>query len=56
MIEYDKPIEVTQNQYNKALNYFAGIVAGRIEKGKFYIKLWIPKYKSYLEDFLQKTT
>lgn len=37
---YDIPIEVTQKQYSTAMNLCAGLVCGRIDNGKYYIKPW----------------
>ena len=51
-IEYDKPFEVTEAQYKYCMNNFAGIVAGRKSKGKFYIKLWMMAYKEELQSAL----
>lgn len=50
MIEiiYDTPIEVSKDHYNKCMTQLQGIVAGQITDGKYYIKLWLMKYKSYL--------
>ena len=47
-IKYDTPIEVNEKQYRKLMNECAGIVAGREENGKYYIKLWFMKYADYV--------
>jgi hypothetical protein len=52
-IEYDKPFEVTENQYNVLMNRCSGIVAGRKEDGKFFIKCWMMKYSVYVKSVLK---
>ena len=52
MIEYDKPIEVSKKHYDKLMSDCAGIVAGREESGKFYIKVWLMKYVHYVKMIL----
>ena len=51
-IKYNTPIVVTKEQYNRLLNDFAGIVAGREENGIFYIKVFIMKYNEYIKQIL----
>ena len=48
-IKYDIPIEVTEKQYRKLMTECAGIVAGREENGKYYIKVWFMKYTEYVK-------
>ena len=52
-IDYNVPFEVTQSQYNDLMKHFAGIVAGREEEGKYYIKVWITAYNSSIINFLK---
>jgi len=54
MIQYDTPVEVTEKQYRELTNKFSGIIAGRKEDGKFYIKLWMMKYKFLIEEILNR--
>ncbi len=54
-IEWDKPIEVTKSQYEKAMVDFSTLIAGRKEGGKFYIKLWFMQYKTRLAILLHNT-
>ena len=51
-IIYNKPIEVTQRQYNICMNTLSGIVAGRIDDGKYYIKVLLMKYKKNVKNVL----
>lgn len=54
-LHYDTPVEVTEKQYNLLMNKFSGIIAGRKEDGKYYIKLWMKKYKLVIEEFINKS-
>lgn len=51
-IEYDKPIEVNEVQYNHIMHRYSGIVAGRKEGGKFFIKVWFMKYAHLIQTSL----
>ena len=42
-IIYDTPFEVTKEQYKVYMTQLAGIVVGREENGKYYIKVWMTK-------------
>ncbi len=55
-IEYDKPIEITKEQYNFLYfkSYFSSLLAFRQEGDKYFIKLWSMKYKDYLDKILNK--
>lgn len=47
-LEYDTPQEVTEKQYNAVMSKLSGICAGQIQDGKYYIKLWLTKYRKYV--------
>jgi hypothetical protein len=51
-IRYNVPIEVTQRQYNICMNNLSGIVAGRVDDGKYYIKIFLMKYKKEVQRVL----
>jgi hypothetical protein len=51
-IIYDTPIEVTESQYKMLMNKFCSIIAGREENGKYFIKLWVMRYKDSIKNFL----
>ncbi len=51
-MEYNKPMEVTEGQYKKLMTKCAGIVAGRVVQGQYFIKLMIVKYRKYVIDNL----
>jgi hypothetical protein len=51
-IRYNVPIEVTQRQYNICMSSLSGIVAGRVENGKYYIKVFLMKYKKEVQRVL----
>lgn len=52
-MKYDSPFEVTSEQYKNLMNQFAGIVAGKEEDGKYYIKVWFTKYIPMIEKVLE---
>ena len=54
MIEvvYNEPIEVSRKKYRKALSTLGGIIAHRSEKGRYWVKLMVPKYKSKVSKVL----
>lgn len=47
-VKIDEEIEVTQQQYEKAVSEFSGFIAHRFENGKFFIKIWSLRYSSYV--------
>lgn len=51
-VKYDEQIEVTKEKYHKLMLKCQGIVAGREEDGKYYIKVWMPRYASIVESIL----
>lgn len=51
-IRYNVPIEVTQRQYSICMSALSGIVAGRVEDGKYYIKVFLMKYKKEVQKVL----
>ncbi len=53
-VKYDTPIEVTEKQYKTSMNELSGVVAGKIEDGKFYLKLWIMTYSKELKQILSQ--
>lgn len=53
-IKYDTPIEVTQKQYNAIMQNCEGIVSGREESGKYYIKVWLTKYSNIVRKHLSQ--
>ena len=52
-MKYDIPVEVTKEQYNYLKVNYAGIVAHKNEDERYWIKLWMMKYKDEIELFLQ---
>ena len=51
-MKYDTPVEITKEQYNYLKVNYAGIVAHKNEDGRYWIKLWMMKYKDEIELFL----
>ena len=52
-IVYDTPIEVTEKQYGILMSGFQGIVAGREEGNKFFIKVMLMKYSKLIHKLLE---
>jgi hypothetical protein len=53
IIKYDVPFEVSKEQYSFLMNNFQGIVAGREQEEKYYIKVWLIQYAKQIENFLK---
>lgn len=52
-VELDKPIEVTERQYNYFHRNFSGLIAFRKDKaGKFFIKVMFPSILYRVETIL----
>ena len=48
-IKYNTPIEVNQKQYGICMSRHHGICAGRVENGKYFIKILFMKYVKDVE-------
>jgi hypothetical protein len=53
-IKYDTPIVVSQTQYNYLMNRYAGVVAGRFDGVKYYIKIWLMSYSKSILNYLKQ--
>lgn len=55
-IKYNTPIEVSEKEYPVLMASFREIIAGRKDEatGKYYIKLWLMKYKKQLAKAFEK--
>jgi hypothetical protein len=53
VIKYDQPIEVSEKLYRIIMTEFAGVVAGRQNNGKYYIKVWVMKYSDMIEQLIK---
>ena len=53
IIEYNKPIEVTQKQYGRIMTELKGVCAGKVEDGKYYIKIWLMSWKQNVQWILE---
>lgn len=54
-IKYNIPIEVSEKEYGVLMNAFREIIAGRKdENGKYFIKLWLMRYKDHLLKAFEK--
>ena len=52
-VDYDKPIEVSQKQYARIMTELKGVCAGKIENGKYFIKLWLISWRSNVKWILE---
>lgn len=52
-IQYNKPIEVSQKQYGRIMTELKGVCAGKVENGKYYIKVWIMSWKPNVQWILE---
>lgn len=52
IIELDKQIEVTKDQYQLLKHNFSGICTFRESNDKYYIKVWYNKYINIINQFL----
>lgn len=52
-IQYNKPIEVSQKQYGRIMTELKGVCAGKVENGKYYIKVWIMSWKPIVQWILE---
>lgn len=53
IIEYNKPIEVTQKQYGRIMTELKGVCAGKVQDGKYYIKVWLMSWKQNVQWILE---
>lgn len=55
-IQYDIPIEVTQEQYSFLKIEFVGALAHRYDKqnNKWWIKVWLMGYAPFIKKYLEK--
>lgn len=53
-IKYNTPIEVEKPKYNILMTKLSGIVAGREEDGKYFIKVLVMKYANHVQKILNQ--
>lgn len=51
-IKYNVPIEVDEVQYKRLMTKFSGIIAGRKDGNRYYIKVWLMKYAELVKEEL----
>ncbi len=49
---YDQPVEVTEQKYRQLMFECTGSIAGCEKDGKFFIKLWIVRDRSFVSAIL----
>jgi hypothetical protein len=52
MLHYNVETEVSKKQYDILRTEFSGIVAHREDNGKYYILLWLSRYRKQVERVL----
>jgi hypothetical protein len=52
-IRYDKPIEVSDKQYSRIMTQLKGVCSGRIENGKYFIKVWLMSWSKDVKLILE---
>lgn len=53
-VEYDKSIEVSAAVYNELMVGYAGVVAGRFDGEKYFIKVLYMKYAKHIEKIINR--
>lgn len=53
-IKYNTQIEVEKPKYNILMTKLSGIVAGREDGGKYFIKVLVMKYANYVQQILNQ--
>jgi hypothetical protein len=55
-IKYNIPFEVTKKQYDACMGKCAGLLCGRFDEptGKYFLKVWHPKYSDYITNILKQ--
>lgn len=48
-MNYDKPIEVTAKQYGRIMTELKGVCAGQIKEGKYFVKIWLMRWKANVQ-------
>ncbi len=51
-LEYDIPEEVTEKQFRALIPRCGGIICGRKEGDKYFIKLWLTKYREHIKKII----
>jgi hypothetical protein len=52
-IKYNTSIEVSAKQYGRIMNELKGVCAGKIEDGKYFIKIWLMAWKKNVQWILE---
>lgn len=51
-IELDTPIEVSETQYYILMHNMQGVIAGRKDGDRYFIKCWLMRYKNIVEKII----
>lgn len=52
-IKFNTPIEVTEKQYRRIMSELKGVCAGKIEDGKYYVKVWLMSWSVNIKWILE---
>jgi hypothetical protein len=52
-IRFDKPIEVSAKQYSRIMTQLKGVCAGKVENGKYFIKIWLMSWSKEVKMILE---
>ena len=52
-IRFDKPIEVSAKQYSIIMTKLKGVCAGKIQDGKYFIKIWLMSWSKEVKMILE---
>lgn len=53
-VQYNMSIEVSKVKYHELVHKFSGIIAHRVENNRYFIKVWIMRYKKRIEEILNQ--
>jgi len=52
-IKFNTSIEVSAKQYGRIMTELKGVCAGRVEDGKYFIKVWLMSWSKNVEWILE---
>ena len=52
-IRFNKPIEVSAKQYSRIMTQLKGVCVGKIEDGKYFIKIWLMSWSKEVKTILE---
>jgi hypothetical protein len=52
-VKFNTPLEVSPKQYGRIMTELKGVCAGKVENGKYFIKIWLMSWKKNVEWILE---